>query len=110
MSAPVSGTLDDPEHDREAKFAGNFGHRLEMASLNLYGLIQIVRMNLFLQARFKTCAIGVLDPEGIARRKRLAKGDETTVTLRRSHAGIDDLCECRRALEPDRRNLRQADG
>lgn len=49
MPAPVSGTLDNPKHHREAKFLGNLGHRLKVTSFNLDGLIEVMSVNFFLQ-------------------------------------------------------------
>jgi hypothetical protein len=110
VPAPVSRTLDDPKHHRETKFLGYLCHRLKMTSLNLDGLIEIMSVNFFLKTRFKSCAVGVLNPEGIAGRKRLAKRDEATATLLCFHTTIDNFLKRCRAFQPDWRNLGQANG
>jgi len=109
VAAAVGSPFDDAEVDSDLAFGGRLANAVEVATFNGDSLADIVCVEVFLQAGFEFRTIGAFDPEWIAGQQGLAEDDKIAVNGSGLVNPIDDLCDCRVALQPDWRNLRQSD-
>ena len=109
MTATVGSPLDDAEVDSDLAPGGRLANAVEVAVFDRNGLIDVVRVESFLQVGFEFRTIGAFDPEWIAGNQGLAEDDKIAVNGRGLVNPVDDLCDRSVALQPDRRNLRQSD-
>ena len=109
VPAAVGGALDDAQVDRDPALRGNLAQRPQMPGFDLQRLIQVVGVDLFLNGGVEAGPIGQLDPERVAGHERLAKGDQPAARIRRTGHVAADLRQRAGAVQPDRRDLGQAD-
>ena len=83
---------------------------VEVAAFYRYTLVDVVCVEFFLKCGVEYCAVGAFDPERVARHEGFAECNQVTAFGATLGNPVDDFCQSRIALEPDRSDLAQRDG
>ena len=95
MTATIGGAFDGAEIHSDLVFGGRFANAVEIAVLDGDSLTDVIRVQSFLQLRFKLRAIGTFNPKRIARYQSLTEGDESAAFGRGLIDPFDDLRDSR---------------
>ena len=109
MAATIACTFHDAQVYSDLVFGCCFANNIEVTVVDRNALIDIVSVEGFLQAGLELRALGAFDPERIAGYERLAEGDQLGAFFRAPGDPVNDLCQGRIALQPDRSDLAQRD-
>ena len=94
----------------ECVFTRGCGDPAEVAGLDANRLFQVMSVEFFLHVGFETRSIGAFDPERVAWHEGLADDNQLATFGGTFGNPVDDFCQRRIALEPDRCDLAQRDG
>ena len=109
VATTICGTLNNAQINGYCFVCCYFADSVEITIFDRDGLADIVRVERFLQAGFELRPFSALNPKWIAGQQGFAEGDQIAATRSGLMHPVDDFRECRVALQPDWRDLRQSD-
>ena len=109
MAATIAGAFHDAQVYSDLVPGGGCADDIEVTVLDRYTLIDVVRVEGFLQAGFELRTFGAFNPERVAGNECFAEDDQLGALFRTPGDPLDKLRQGRIAPEPDRSDLAQRD-
>ena len=109
MTATITRAFHDAHVHSGLVFGRGLADNVKVTVLDRHALIDVVRVEGFLQAGFELRTLGAFNPERISGNERLTEDDQLGTFIRTLGDPVDELRQGRIALEPDRSDLAQRD-
>lgn len=109
MPAAIRGAFYYTKINGDLPVSCFLAYCVKIALFNRHGLADVVRIEFFLQFGFEFCTVSAFNPKWIARQQSFAEGNQIAAFCSGLVHPVDDFRECRLALQPDWRDLRQSD-